>query len=344
MKQLNDVLMQIYGTPWAIMPEKLTAILKFIDCKVNGITFTKEELEGRFGALSRPAATRQGAVAIIPVFGVIGQRTDFIFDFFSGGTSTEKLTKQIRAAVDDPNIKAIVLDIDSPGGTVGGVTELSKVIFEARQKKHIVAVSNSLMASAAFWIGSSADEIVVTPSGEVGSIGVFTVHEDISQMAENVGVKVTLISAGKFKTEGNQFEPLANEARDSIQSDVDGFFEMFVNDVARNRGVSTSAVKNGFGEGRLLNAKKAKAAGMVDRIATLDETLARLGAGPISGRKAEATNTTVKITTEDGWTKSLNFEDEKLIIDEPLTRDEATADAKEIDIDLKRKQLELLNF
>ena len=200
MNKYTHVVSYLYGTPWAIMPEKLTAILNFISLKADGMTFTKEELEGRFGALGKPSATRQGAVTVIPVFGTIGQRMNLMTEF-SGGTSAEKLSKQIRAAADDPNIKAIVLDVDSPGGTVGGVTELSKVIFEARVKKHIVAVANSLMASAAYWIGTAADEVVITPSGEVGSIGVFTVHTDVGQFEGNGGCETTVIYEGKLKNE-----------------------------------------------------------------------------------------------------------------------------------------------
>lgn len=277
MDKYTHVIAYLYGTPWAVMPEKLTAILNFIDQKAEGMTFTKDELEGRFGALARPSARTQGSIAVIPVIGTIGQRMNMMSEF-SGGTSVEKLTKQILSAADDPKVKAIVLDIDSPGGTVGGVPELSKVIFEARQKKHIIAQSNSLMASAAYWIGSAADEVVVTPSGEVGSIGVFTAHYDVSASHEMAGVKTTLISAGKFKVEGNPFEPLAADARDAIQSDVDKFYEMFVADVARNRGTGVNQVRNGFGQGRTVTAKDALKEGMVDRIATLDETLARLGA------------------------------------------------------------------
>jgi len=119
--------------------------------------------------------------------------------------------------------------------------------------------------------------LIVTPSGEVGSIGVVAAHMDISKMAESAGLKVTLVSAGKYKTEGNQFEPLSDEARAALQVRVDDYYAMFVKAVARNRGVSPADVRNGFGEGRVVGAKQAVALGMADRVATLDETLARLG-------------------------------------------------------------------
>jgi ClpP class serine protease len=120
------------------------------------------------------------------------------------------------------------------------------------------------------------DEIVATPSAEVGSIGIFAMHQDISRAADQAGVTTTLVSAGKYKVEGNEFEPLSDEARDQIQSQVDAFYRMFVSDVAKGRNVSTSVVGESYGQGRTMLAKEAHAAGMVDRIATLEETVKRL--------------------------------------------------------------------
>ena len=149
-----------------------------------------------------------------------------------GGTSTERLGHQIDAAVNDDSIKTIILDIDSPGGSVAGVPEVADKIFKARDKKPVVAVANSMAASAAYWIGSAAQELVVIPSGMVGSIGVISAHTDVSKFEENQGFKTTLITAGKFKAEGNMFEPLGTEALESIQSVVDEYYDSFVSAVA----------------------------------------------------------------------------------------------------------------
>ena len=140
----------------------------------------------------------------------------------------------------------------------------------------MIAVANSRAASAACWIGTAADELWVTPSGQVDSIGVFAAHEDISKALEEEGVKVTLVSAGKYKTEGMPYEPLSAEARASMQQMVDTFGNMFINAVARNRGIGSYAVKNGFGEGRMVLAQDAVRAGMADGLAALDQTVARL--------------------------------------------------------------------
>ena len=171
---------------------------------------------------------------------------------------------------------------------MSGVEELSAEIFQARGQKPITAVANSLAASAAYWIATAADELVVTPSGEVGSIGVFAAHEDVSGMLEQAGVKVNLVSAGRYKTEGNPFEPLTEEARASIQGRVDEYYEQFVSAVARNRGVKRSEVRNGFGEGRVVGAKQAVSLGMADRVGTLDETINRaLGGRRSRGARAD---------------------------------------------------------
>jgi signal peptide peptidase SppA len=197
-------------------------------------------------------------------------------DESSGGISTERFGQWFDAAMADPQIGAIVLDVDSPGGNVFGVTELSQKIYDARGTKPIVAVANSLMASAAFWIASAADEIVASPSAEVGSVGVIAVHVDQAAALEKGGFNATIIKSSKFKGEGNPYETLSEEAHSHIQSQVDKIDTLFTADLARNRGIKAAEVRGGFGQGRTMFADEALAAGMIDRIATMDQVLARL--------------------------------------------------------------------
>lgn len=273
---------------WAILPAKLAEIKMFLQLKASGIGLSADELEAmKIQAASRPQQRWNGAVAVIPVFGTITQRANLMSEM-SGGTSTEVLGNQISQAVSDPNVSAIVLDVDSPGGTVKGVPELASLIRSARNSKPIVASSNGLMASAAYYIASAATEIVGTPSSETGSIGVLAIHQDISGALEKEGVKKTIISAGKFKAEASPFEPLNDDARAAIQSYVDEAFDNFIADVAAGRGVNASQVRSGFGEGRVLTAPNALAAGMIDRIETLNETIQRVAANPSKiGMRAE---------------------------------------------------------
>jgi capsid assembly protease len=275
MGRYDRVMSYVLNTPWAITSERLLLIMDLMAFYSAGQKFTAEEIEQRVGAAQRPTARTAGAIAVLPLFGIIAQRAN-IMTQTSGGTSTEMFGRQFQAAMADPQIGAVIIDVDSPGGTVNGVDELSSLIYSARGEKPVVAVANSLAASAAYWIATAADELVVTPTGEVGSIGVLAAHEDDSEMFEKAGVKTTLISAGKYKTEGNPYEPLSDEARAHLQERVDDYYGLFVGAVARNRGVGVQAVREGFGEGRAVGAKQAKALGMVDRIGTLDDTIARL--------------------------------------------------------------------
>lgn len=279
----------VFSSPWAIMPEKLEEIVAFLELRLTGSRPSDAEI-AEFAAQAAAATAPNrvaGTIAVLPLLGTISQRAGMMTNF-SGGTSTEIFAKAFRSALADESVRAIVLDVDSPGGTVYGVDELAGEIFRARGKKPIVAAVNSLAASAAYWIASAADEIAVTPGGEVGSIGVYAMHVDESQLDEKVGLKITLISAGKFKTEGNPFEPLSGDARGAIQKRVDEYYDMFAGAVVRNRSTTAAAARKGFGEGRVVGAKEAVELGMADRIATLDQILARLAGGSQRRKMAEA--------------------------------------------------------
>lgn len=283
------VLQAFSESPWAILPHKLAILEEIVSRHVAGEKLDAEEVQARIHGARRPAEQRVNSVAILPLFGTIFPRANMMTDV-SGATSAERFGAQFDELVSDPEIGAIILDVDSPGGQVNGIEEVSSKIYQARGRKPIVAVANHTMASAAYWIGTAADEIVVTPSGEVGSIGVFAVHKDMSKALEQDGIKVSIISEGKYKTEGNPYEPLAEEARSALQTRVSESYDAFVSAVARNRGVKPAIVRNGFGEGRVVGARQAVELGMADRTGTLEETIQRLlisGAAEMQTVKAE---------------------------------------------------------
>lgn len=272
---------------WAMMPNRVDPmsrhacmkdIMDILAFRASGGEYTAEEIQARIGDAKASSTPNRGSIAVLPLRGVIAHRVGAM-DEASGGMSTERFAAMFRQCLADDSISTIVIDVDSPGGTVQGVPELSAEILAARGRKPVIAVANAYMASAAYWIASAADEIVATPSAMVGSIGVYTAHEDLSAALENEGIKITLISAGKYKVEGNPFEPLGDEAKAVIQARVDDFYRQFVKAVAKGRGVTAGAVRGGYGQGRCLNAADALAAGLVDRIATMDATLARLSSG-----------------------------------------------------------------
>ena len=275
---MTHISRNLIQTPWAILPEKLEVIVAVVNRYFSGEKLTAEEVQMRIQGAAKPNERAIGSVAILPLFGTIFPRAN-LFSETSGGTSAEVFGKRFDELVRDPSVGAIILDIDSPGGQSTGIQELSKKIYEARGSKPIIAMANYLAASAAYWIATAADEIVVSPSGEVGSVGVYAVHEDDSQSLANDGIKMTFISEGKYKTEGNPYEPLSDEARAAIQQRVSEVYQNFTKDIARNRGVSQADAMNKFGEGRVISAKQAVSMGMADRIATMDETIQRVQRG-----------------------------------------------------------------
>jgi signal peptide peptidase SppA len=289
--QYRHVLREVARRPWALHPATLAAIVDLLTYRSHGHRITQAEIEervapGQARAVARRGGQSGGGVAVLPLYGVIAQRAAAFQSVSSpNGTSVEEFTRMLRAALADDSVESILIEIDSPGGSVDMVPELAAEVRNARGQKPIVALANTLAASAAYWIGSQADELVVTPSGEVGSIGVYAAHEDLTGVLEQEGVKMTLISAGKFKTEGNPFEPLSDDARAHFQSVVDDFYGMFVGDVAKGRGVSVADVRGGFGEGRVVQAKQAVKMGMADRVATYDQTVARMMRGGAASRR-----------------------------------------------------------
>lgn len=289
---------------WAILPGKLAAMTSLLQLRAAGLTLTDADIQARIGDSHdrEDAAISPGGIGVIPIFGVLAQRMN-LMSAISGGTSTEALAAEFRAMRDDPKVKGILFAVDSPGGSAYGVDELATEIRAARGNgKPIIAAVSSMGASGAYWLASQADQVFITPGGDVGSIGVFNGHQDISAAQEKLGVKTTLVSAGPYKTEGNPFEPLTDEARAAMQARVDACYERFVGGVALGRHVPEAIVRENYGGGRLLNAKNALAAGMVDGIATFDAVLARMEANvprPQPGPLAASTSSSLDATSQE---------------------------------------------
>lgn len=280
---------------WQIDEPHLNSIVEVLTLRSAGMRFTQEELRAR---ISQRIGTRQllvptqqqvekpyqivGSVAVIPVHGVLTPRASWMTEV-SGMTSTQQLSDWIRTAVADKDVSAIVLDTDSPGGDAKGNAEVSQVIRESRGSKPIKTVVTGLAASAAYYIGSSADEVIVSPSSEVGSIGTFSVHREDSKYNAERGFTYSVIKAGENKAAGNSYEPLTDKTRAVLQERVDALNEQFVADVAKNRNVSTDVVNKQFGQGKVLLAQAAVTAGLADRVATLEQVIAELSQRPSGG-------------------------------------------------------------
>lgn len=234
---------------------------------------TPENIAAYAGPAIIPGGNGAKATAMVSVRGVALYDLEFQPYCFS----TLLLAQTMNALANDPEIGTIVLDIDSPGGVVTGTPEAADAIFAARKRKKVVALVNPLAASAAYWLASQAEEIIAVPSADIGSIGVFMMHTDCSKMMGDMGVKPTYIFAGKYKVEGNPYEPLTEEAKAYLQSEVDSIYAAFLKAVARGRGISVEEVEAKFGQGRTMLAPVAKRVGMIDDVATIQVALSRFG-------------------------------------------------------------------
>ena len=265
---------------WGVLPDVLEKWCGILEAKLNG---DLGELQAAFG--SQPVDEDRlyevvDGVAVVPVVGSLSKR----FFLFSCGTTFSDIRSAVEAALRDPDVQAIMLDVDSPGGTVDGTKELADYLYSVREEKPLYAYADGLMASAAYWIGSAALDIAAPELAQVGSIGVVTAHYDYSKSDEARGIKRTILTAGAYKAMGNDAEPLTAEARGYIQDRLDQIYSVFVNDVARNRGVTVEKALS-MADGKVFLGREALKAGLIDRIATKDQFLKRITEDLIMNRE-----------------------------------------------------------
>ncbi len=273
--------LDMVNAPWAVMPDTLREIQSIYVARMTGNARDLIEVEA---ALGRPMDNQHknyeviDGVAVIPVHGVIAKRAN-LFSAISGGVSTELVARDLQTALDDRSVQSILLDIDSPGGSVDGLPELANMIFESRDQKKIVALANGTMASAAYWIGSAATDVYASSeTTAVGSIGVVATHTDVSAAQAAEGVKTTEIYAGKFKRIATQYETLTEDGKASIQAQVDYLYSVFVGAVAKHRSMATDAVLENMADGRIFIGQQSVDAGLVKSIQTKEQIIGMLTA------------------------------------------------------------------
>lgn len=259
--------------PWLIVPAKLAEIIEVYDHHLRREIIKYEDFWAIKNEISGPDENQEpyvieNGVALMPLEGIIAKRMN-LFTKFSGGTSIQLFERDFKKALADPAVQSIFLLVDSPGGSVDGVQELANLIFESRGKKPIIAHTDGMMASAAYWIGSGAEQIFISgDTTQVGSIGVVAAHVDISKAEEKMGVKTTEIVAGKYKRIASRYEPLTEEGKTTIQEAVDHIYSIFVSDIARNRKVSEEKALS-MADGKVFMGRQAINAGLVDGVFTL---------------------------------------------------------------------------
>ena len=239
---------------------------------------TGETFHAELAEPSKAIRAVKGKVGVIPVWGPVQQRMSSEL-MKAGGTPLDFIARAFDRMVADPSIGAIVLSIDSPGGSSFGVEELATKIKDARSKKPIYAMADSYAASAAYWLASAASMVICTPSGVVGSVGVYVSHVDKSKAMADAGTVLTLVSSGKFKTELATNSPLSDDARANLQRNVDELHDTFISALKSNRGTTVENVRQNYGQGRVMSSGDALAAGMIDRVMSFEDLMARLTGG-----------------------------------------------------------------
>jgi signal peptide peptidase SppA len=313
--------LDILCAPWAILPAALGEIQSIYATHLRGEKIDVAAVEKRLG---RPLETRPAGyevvdgVAVLPLVGPSARRMNLMTQI-SGGVSTELAARDLRAAAADETARAIVLRIDSPGGTVDGTQGLAQLVAEIdRTAKPVVTLASGTMASAAYWYGSASRAVYIEDdTTQVGSIGVVASHVDISAAEAAAGVRTTEIVAGRYKRIASQYGPLTAEGRQTMQDQVDYLYSLFVQAVADNRGVAIEQVLSEMADGRIFIGQQAVRAGLVDGVSTLEALVADLsrsstaGAGVAPRVRASAPQTMESPTM-------------------PITREQLSAEAPEL--------------
>ncbi len=260
---MSGVLRAIENTPWLSTPAALQMVID--------IANRETDIEAVSAKLGRPldntrSVEMRGNIAVIPVTGTIVRYSSF-FTEICGGVSTETLARDFNTALNDPSVKSIIFNIDSPGGEASGIAELGDMIYEARSQKTIVAYVDDMAASAGYWIASSCSKVYASKTSMVGSIGV------VFTLREKSGSGIEIVSSISPKKRPD----VSTEAgRSQIQNWADKLGDIFVDAVAWNREVSTDTALEKFGQGDLLVGREACEAGMVDEITTFEALIAKL--------------------------------------------------------------------
>lgn len=274
--------------PWLMLPDALDGLMAIADRQGD-----PEALEARLGRQleNTRAVTVRDGVAVIPVVGPI-MRYANLFTRISGATSTQELATDFQAALDDPKVKAIVFNVDSPGGEANGINELSDMIHAARGRKPIKAYGGGSVASGAYWLASAADELVVDDTALMGSIGV--VVEVLTREAREGEKRWTITSRN---APNKRPDISTEEGRAEISKSIDALGDVFVAKVARNLGVDADQVPAMGDHGGLLVGAAAVKAGLAHRLGSLETLIAEL-AGPASNITRKLSMTIVKTTAE----------------------------------------------
>lgn len=243
----------------------------------------------------------QGGIAVVPIVGELAHRATAL-NSMSGSVGYAGMQTRLLKLADDPRVGGILLDLDTPGGEVGGLAELVEAVQAISEDKPIWAIANSAMNSAGYWLGSAADRVLATPYARVGSIGVVALHVDISKALAKKGIVTTFVHAGKHKVDGNAFEPLSATAKKTIATSIGEIYDQFVGHVASARRLDEADVRDT--EARVYSSREALEIGLIDDISTLSKAITGMRGAIEDRRRAFIQgNSPMAKTYEDGLTE-----------------------------------------
>jgi len=266
--RFGHILHALYCEPWLIDPAMHQQLRQIVDAHITGKAHAPDGNILDFNDKSGKAPDLKvvDGVAIVSLVGVVGKRIGMM-EKSSGVMDVDDLSDNIQAALDRDDVRGILLDVNSPGGTITGVPEAADMVVEAASMKPVVAFTDTLMASAAYWIAVGADAIVATQSASIGSIGVYSAMLDSSVAFSNAGLKQELFKEGAFKAMGIQGLPLTAEQREHIQERVTKIYEWFTSSVIEAR----VQVSKDSMQGQTFRGADAKAANLIDQIGSKDD-------------------------------------------------------------------------
>lgn len=272
---------RLFNVPLAITPQKAEIVTAALAERLGVTTLTRangktvamdDDYDVGPAAEMRPCETVAG-VTVIRVQGTLVNKLGCLQPY-SGMTGYDGIRSNLLTALHDTNVRAIVFDIDSPGGEVSGCFDLADTVYAARGIKPTWAVLNDGAYSAAYAIASACDYITVPRTGGTGSVGVICMHVDMSKALERAGIAVTLIHYGAHKADGSETKPLSDPAMARFQSDVDAMGDLFVETVARNRDMAVAKVKKT--EASTYLGASGVSVGFADAVMAPDEAFRRL--------------------------------------------------------------------
>jgi signal peptide peptidase SppA len=269
------------GEAWAIKKNSLERLISLVKAGNFGTEIEK--------ITNPPLSLHNSNISVINITDTIF-RYDNIFMNWFGGSSVESITRELDDALADESVDAILLNINSPGGSVDGISELSTKIYHSRGIKPIYSYVGGEACSAGYWLGSSADKIILSETGAVGSIGVYATYFDYTKAMDDAGIKeITIVSS---LSPNKVPDPLEDKGKAQIQSHIDTYANIFIEAVARNRGVTTDEVIANYGQGDIVIGKNAIEKGMADKIGTYEMALENLNK-VIKKNKEKSSNSSV---------------------------------------------------